>query len=476
MADITGTAGADSLTSTPDADDIHGEAGDDTIHGDFYREYDTIWGGDGNDNITSFLGVAYGGLGNDTIIGRAMFDVRDLVVVDGGPGDDMLDAGPSSWPYGYSFTALLYVDATSGVTVSLGETGPQSIGGGMGVDTIAHFKNVIGSAYDDVLDGGSLFESGLYGGLGNDVLRNADLMDGGPGDDLFYNGTVAFGRQPLIGIIPDFPPLTGGVTVDLRITGPQDVGGGMGRDTFIGVHKLYGSDYGDVFTGDDDWNILFSGAGNDTLHGNGGNDDLVGFQGDDLVFGDAGDDRIEGTEGSNYLRGGEGNDLILGGWGFDDANGNMGNDTIQGGAGDDWVVGGKDDDRLYGEWGLDIVYGNLGADTCDGGVQNDLVRGGQGNDILDGGSGDDWLSGDRGDDTITGGDGADIFHGSQDAGIDRITDFHSDQGDRIQLDAGTTFTLKDVSGIAVLDFGGGHQMILAGVPVSTFTGTWVFWV
>jgi Ca2+-binding RTX toxin-like protein len=188
----------------------------------------------------------------------------------------------------------------------------------------------------------------------------------------------------------------------------------------------------------------------------------------------AGNDNITAGNGSNYLRGDDGNDSIQGGTGFDDANGNAGNDTIHGGAGDDWSVGGKDNDFLFGDDGNDIVWGNLGDDTCDGGAGNDQVRGGQGNDSVSGGAGNDFVSGDRGDDTVSGGLGADIFHGSQDAGIDKVIDFKLSEGDRVQLDPGTTYTVSQVGADTVISMGGANQMILVGVQMSTLTPGWIF--
>ena len=174
-----------------------------------------------------------------------------------------------------------------------------------------------------------------------------------------------------------------------------------------------------------------------------------------------------GSGGLNYLRGDEGDDSISGGAQFDDINGNMGNDTCHGYDGDDWVVGGKDNDMLFGDAGDDIVWGNLGNDTLNGGSGADQVRGGQGDDVLFGGSGNDFISGDRGNDTETGGAGADRFHDSQDAGIDKVMDFNYFQGDRVQLDPGTTFTASQVGADTVLDMGGGNQMILVGVNLAS---------
>jgi Ca2+-binding RTX toxin-like protein len=229
--------------------------------------------------------------------------------------------------------------------------------------------------------------------------------------------------------------------------------------------------------------------GNDQLNGSTGADLIRGYDGDDILGGGGGNDTIFGGAGSDiiragvgagvpvgqtYLRGEDGADYIIGGDGFDDINGNMGNDTLSGGNGGDWVVGGKDNDLQFGDAGDDIVWGNLGNDTLVGGDGADQVRGGQGDDVLFGGAGNDFVSGDRGNDTITGGAGADLFHGSQDAGIDRVTDFHLSEGDRVMLDPGTTFTLRQDGADTVIDMGGGNQMILVGVQLSTLTGNWIF--
>jgi len=207
----------------------------------------------------------------------------------------------------------------------------------------------------------------------------------------------------------------------------------------------------------------------------GGNDVVSGALNGDTIDGGAGDDFVTGGfKGSNYLRGGDGADIVNGGNVFDDINGNMGNDTAHGNNGDDWVVGGKDNDVLFGDAGGDVVWGNLGNDTLDGGDGNDQVRGGQGDDIVKGGAGDDYVSGDRGADTITGGAGADLFHGSQDAGIDRVTDFNLSEGDRVMLDPGTTFTVSQVGADTVIDMGGGNQMILVSVQMSTLPPGTIF--
>lgn len=206
----------------------------------------------------------------------------------------------------------------------------------------------------------------------------------------------------------------------------------------------------------------------------GGGDSIAGGAGADTLQGYAGNDTISGGGGTNYLRGDEGDDSITGGAGFDDINGNMGNDTCVSGGGDDWVVGGRDNDSLTGSDGANLVYGNLGADTCDGGAGSDIVRGGQENDVVRGGAGDDYVSGDKGDDTMSGGSGADQFHSFGDAGLDRVLDFNLAEGDRVRLDPGTTYTVLQSGADTIINMGGGGQMVLVGVSMSSLTGDWIF--
>jgi Ca2+-binding RTX toxin-like protein len=205
-----------------------------------------------------------------------------------------------------------------------------------------------------------------------------------------------------------------------------------------------------------------------------GNDVMVAPLGGATLMAGAGDDTITADTGQTYLRGEDGDDVVFGGSGFDDINGNMGNDTIHGNAGDDWVVGGKNNDSQTGDAGADIVWGNLGNDTLSGGSGDDQVRGGQGDDSISGGSGNDFISGDRGNDTESGGSGADRFHDSQDAGIDRVLDFHYAEGDRVMLDPGTTYTVSQVGADTVVDMGAGNQMILVGVTLTSLPSDWIF--
>jgi serralysin len=301
-------------------------------------------------------------------------------------------------------------------------------------------------------------------GISVDTLSITDLLEG--------TVVTATSTRLILNDLPWVEEFTGQFTYSAS----GDITGGTlnaWRETLNGNVVFEVSDFSTPVTTFLQWvNTNDNEAARSTILG--GADSIVGSAGADTLRGYAGADVIRGGDGVNYLRGDEGDDSIVGGAGFDDINGNMGADTASGGLGEDWVVGGKDNDVLSGGEAYDLVYGNLGADTCDGDEGNDIVRGGQDNDIVRGGGGADYVSGDKGDDTVWGGAGADEFHSFGDAGLDRVIDFNVAEGDRVRLDPGTTYTVAQSGADTIVSMGGGGQVVLVGVSMSSLTGNWIF--
>jgi Ca2+-binding RTX toxin-like protein len=248
---------------------------------------------------------------------------------------------------------------------------------------------------------------------------------------------------------------------------------GAMKEVFGGADTLQGSLGADTLGGFAGNDSISGGAGNDFINGGPSIDGVSA--GNDTISGGAGDDTIGSVNGTTYLRGDDGNDVIQGGSGFDDINGNKGDDTIDGGSGGgDWLVGGQGADLITAHAGGGLLYGNMGNDTLVGSNGADVILGGQGDDLITGGGGNDYISGDRGNDTETGGAGADTFHGIQAMGIDKVMDFHLAEGDRVMLDPGMSYTVSQVGADTVIDVGGGNEMILVGVQMSTLTPGWIF--
>jgi len=162
-------------------------------------------------------------------------------------------------------------------------------------DSTANLVFTVGDTSKDMslLDGTVVinFESfGIISGSGNDSFTMAggdDFLEGGPGNDTL-NG--AGGTDTA-----SYAHATGGVRVDLTISGPQNVGGGAGTDTLISIENLVGSAFDDVLIGNSGKNVIQSGAGNDTLIGGDGDDTFVmgaSFNGADTINGGDGNDTI----------------------------------------------------------------------------------------------------------------------------------------------------------------------------------------
>ncbi|MEL6640101.1 MAG: S8 family serine peptidase [Pseudomonadota bacterium] len=144
-------------------------------------------------------------------------------------------------------------------------------------------------------------------------------------------------------------------------------------------------------------------------------------------YGTDGDDRLRGDGSDNTIYGGDGEDYVTGGSGDDVLHGEGDADDMRGGKGDDVMYGGADDDSMTGGQGNDHVIGGTGSD---------ILRGREGNDTIEGGSGFDILSGDDGADVF-------LFNLSTIDSVDLITDFDSDEGDRI--------VIEDINGASTED-------------------------
>jgi|CXWL01.1.fsa_nt_gi Ca2+-binding RTX toxin-like protein len=118
--------------------------------------------------------------------------------------------------------------------------------------------------------------------------------------------------------------------------------------------------------------------------------------GDLTYYAMAGDDVVAADTQRDLLDGGDGNDTLYG----DYSNISAGNDWLEGGSGNDSLIGGDGNDFLEGGSGNDALYGNAGNDVLLGNSNDDRLIGGTGNDYLNGGTGRDLLSGDADNDTL----------------------------------------------------------------------------
>jgi Ca2+-binding RTX toxin-like protein len=446
-APLAGTAGPDSLAGTSGQDSIVGLAGNDTLSG--LGGNDALYGGAGDDHL-------YGGDGDDFLVG--------------GSGNDTLDggAGPNN--------VASYIDATSGVTVSLLLQGAPQATGGAGSDTLINIQSLNGSPYADTLTGdananvmiGWAGDDTIYGGGGDDFIQGwsgNNLVYGGDGDDqiITLGGSDTVDGGSGVNFWSDEYLGSGNFTVNQ--TGPTSYSasdgslatniqyggfdGGSGVNTF-NLISLNGSVYGG--SGVNTLNIDLTADTNKVTLKNDiiatitdGPSGWLSFNNIQYlnVISGSGDDVLSmiGSPFAVTFYGGSGNDFLQGGSGNDTFGGGSGDDTIDGGAGVDVVVvsGPRANYTVTSlGGGAFTLTDNVGTDGTDhitnvekiqfsdalyaigtaatGG--NDSLTGTTGDDIIFGLAGDDTLVGLAGNDQLYGGPGDDTLDGG--AGDDTL--------------------------------------------------------
>jgi Ca2+-binding RTX toxin-like protein len=396
--------------------------------------------GDTLTNIANLIGSANAdtltGDGNDNVIeGLAGADV-----IDGMGGNDVLSYYSSATA---AVVSLLAGSGTggdaAGDTISNIENVQGSLTAGDDLTGDANANTIWGLGGADTIHGDDAADV-LYGGDGDDSVY------GGTGDDTLYGGLGADtldgeGGTDTISYVDS----TAGLTVDLA-TNANNTGDATG-DTIANVENVIGSNYDDRLVGNTGNNYLTGGTGNDTLLGGAGGDTLdggdgvdsiLGEAGDDSILGGAGNDTVDGGDGIDRIRGGDGDDILSGGTsndgdslygeegndtiygydGIDYVEGGVGNDYVEGGNGNDTLDGQADNDTLYGQDGNDILYGRTGDDILGGGNNDDVLKGEDGNDTITGDAGNDELVGGQGTNRLDGGVGNDLF--TMGSGVDSV--------------------------------------------------------
>jgi len=423
---LNGGDGDDSLVSQFDNNILNGDAGNDTL---------SVVGGSGN--------LLDGGDGNDALSGGSGDDT-----LDGGAGDDAIkgSAGADTLVGGTGTDTLSYDDSPTRVIVNMFNTGTVTVGGitvqpgtafdGFGTtDLISGFENVVGSAFNDFLQGSTNVANHLEGGAGNDTLVGSGMSDGvmspapgaaddtllgGAGDDVLrqtrghdhLDGGSGFSdRLEFVGNGIAYGGVFG-VDVNLGAgTSDADAGGvdsvnGAGGDiaTITGIEQVFGTAGNDVLTGG---SLARSPAGGFTeiFRGNAG-DDTIDGQGADTAQGAFDLDRVEYVNSPGPVIVNLGTAPIM-----------VGPEVVAGGTARDGF--GTTDTLLH----VNYVMGSAFADTLIGGnpeYDNTFERfeGRGGDDFMDGGSGIDEVSYQNapgpvtvnlGSGTATGADGNDTF-------------------------------------------------------------------
>ncbi|HEU0116014.1 MAG TPA: hypothetical protein VFQ80_15110, partial [Thermomicrobiales bacterium] len=286
-----GTAADDILVGDSAPNDMVGGLGNDVLVGN--GGADVLRGGAGNDTLviasTAFLRVA-GGDGIDTLAFSGAINMvdADFRQIDGIESIRLANAAT---------TLILGANASQAIDA------PQVTIDGAAVTNAA--VNIDGSAFPRALSVNLANDAAnviVTGGNGNDTLiggKGDDFFDGGGGADAITGGggndTVSY--------------LSSALAVGVDLTTGLGSAGAAG-DTLIGIENLWGSNQGDILTGNDGANTLSGFSGNDTLNGGGGDDLVDGGPGNDVAFLGTGNDVFQWNPG-------DGNDTVDGQDGVD---------------------------------------------------------------------------------------------------------------------------------------------------------------
>jgi len=320
---VSGRNGDDTITTGSGNDEIYGEGGVDRLNGGAGLDFieggagaDILNGGDGIDwlsyrnsnsavNVNLTTGTATGGdaqgdsfsnfelvLGsnfNDTITGKTGLNFLEGA----GGADTIIGVGDLNFVTFYS--------SPTAVTINLG-TNSHS-GGHANGDSYTNIYGVFGSNNNDNLTGddddnelwGNLGNDTLNGGEGNDVLDGAggnDIVNGQGGNDRLFasEGSDDFDGGDGYDSLSFFYS-TSGITIDL---GADSSSGGYAAGiTFTNIENIWGSNFSDNITGDENDNVLGGLDGIDTLNGGAGNDWFKVYEFEESAI----EDTFEGGDG-----------------------------------------------------------------------------------------------------------------------------------------------------------------------------------
>ncbi|MDD4330542.1 MAG: hypothetical protein PHD79_11350, partial [Aliarcobacter sp.] len=408
---VIGTSGDDTLYGSSYANVFVGGAGNDYVDG---REgADTIYGTSGNNKL--FGGkdkdTIYGGTGNDTLDGGADDDILDGSL--GGNNTFIGATGNDTFTGGSGVDTLYYLNAESGITVTLKPTGEDGTITSLtdGTDSLkTHFERIIATNFKDTIDlSKAQAANTILANGGNDTVTASasynDTIYGGDGDDVFYaNGgnNIYYGGNAILDANGDitgsnasgtdtinYSLSTGSVNVNLT-NNTASVNGFGGTDTIYNIANVTGSNQNDILKGDVGVNKILAENGDDWIIATAGNDEISGGN----------HTQVDNTQGSTTVKDGGGDWLSF----QEVANGlnaTMSNNSITFGG---YTPNIKEIENLFGSIYNDILRGDNTNNTLHGYDGNDVIYGTAGNNFLIGGKGDDTLLGGSGIDKYDGGD------------------------------------------------------------------------
>jgi len=380
-------------------------------------------GGNGNDildasPLTTFGVQLFGGNGDDQLTGGSGDDV-----LAGGGGTDIIDGGLGS-------DTNSFADITTGVTATITEDGSGTAEYGQVSEIFVGIENLEGSDNDDVLTGNDS-DNAINGRQGNDIITGLGGDDFLFGGEAIENGfTLSVLDQPLASLTTQQSPtdlVLAASNDELFLSVAYQIGGQLllqSDSTENGVRTLtLSASLGESqvpniesdFAGTGNASVIITVAGEDVSYS-------VDLSVSDILastvawsaLSDVDGDGISGITINDTSAGTDGPVIVdvvqdagggpfgnvLTGSEFDTGDGNVFVETFV-----------ANNNTINGGAGNDEILGGAGDDIIDGGDGDDLIQASTGDDILNGGAGNDSIYGFDGDDIINGGDGDDVLNG-----------------------------------------------------------------
>lgn len=432
---IDGGIGNDHITATiATSATVLGGEGHDTIIDDGGAA--SIDGGAGNDTIDSYSALVHGGAGNDQI---QVFSFGDAPSVYGGDGNDWItvNGGMSPWN--------MILDGGAGNdTINAGESSAGKVTTGAGSDLVI------------IAPGQSIEITDFTAGVGGDRLEMGNMPDYLRAD--FNVRTII--RQDGNDVLVQWDSHLGVWNTAVVLKN-------------VNVADLVAANF------DGHMPLILGPAteGNDTLNGDHAANSLSALGGNDWVRGFRGDDTLDGGAGIDSLYGGDDNDLLTGTVAFEAGeifDGGAGSDTLSGfGDVSAATLTGIEQVTIAASRNLKVTVdqfnalstvhfnANSGLFLANGGVVDlsakatglavGVVASDAGNqitattlnDVVYGGSGNDTLIGGKGNDSLVGGLGDDLYVFALGDGQDSIRSATAAENDVVSITG--PLTIDDVT-------------------------------
>lgn len=335
---------------------------------------------------------------------------------------------------------------SSGSNLIVGGAGSNTLIGGSGADIIIVGGSANGNNRPTIDNPQATGNSTVSAGAGNDTIigsAGSNTIDAGDGNDLIFGGPIGVdsSNNPLWN-----STVSGNSSSNVLV-------GGQGNNTIVAGTQgdlIYGSTQEattqSTSTGGN--NLIYSGAGNDTIHTGGGNNTVIISSGTNEVYAGAGQDVISVHGGNNSIQSGDGADSI---------HIQSGNNTVLAGNGNNTLILSSGTNSITAGSGQDVVSVHGGNNTIQTGDGADSIYVQNGNNTILAENGNNTLILSNGTNSVTAGSGQDIIsiHGGNN------TIQAGDGADSIYVQSGTN-SIHAGSGNNTLHISGGSNSIESG--------------